>query len=114
VKSKGQLKDWAGRLVRKSLPNECDRSSCNGIGLKFLVNNWNFQIELLTGREEQNYKLLLLLYKDIILTLFWPLGGIVVITILALRSFPRVFSQKFHQQLKTTLFGRAGVGSVSE
>src|SRR6218665_4088661 len=33
---------------------------------------------------------------------------------LALRSFPRVFSQKFLQQLKTTLFGRAGVGSASE
>src|SRR6218665_1423469 len=30
---------------------------------------------------------------------------------LALRSLPRVFSQKFLQQLKTTLFGRAGVGS---
>jgi len=33
---------------------------------------------------------------------------------LALRSFPRVFSQKFLQQLKTTLFGCAGVGSASE
>src|SRR6218665_3195007 len=33
---------------------------------------------------------------------------------LALRSPPRVFSQKFLQQLKTTLFGRAGVGSASE
>src|SRR6218665_1895836 len=33
---------------------------------------------------------------------------------LALRSLPRVFSQKFLQQLKTTLFGRAGVGSASE
>src|SRR6218665_1771457 len=33
---------------------------------------------------------------------------------LALRSIPRVFSQKFLQQLKTTLFGRAGVGSASE
>src|SRR6218665_1777277 len=32
----------------------------------------------------------------------------------ALRSFHRVFSQKFLQQLKTTLFGRAGVGSASE
>src|SRR6218665_1997551 len=32
---------------------------------------------------------------------------------LALRSLPRVFSQKFLQQLKT-LFGRAGVGSASE
>src|SRR6218665_3792845 len=31
---------------------------------------------------------------------------------LALRSLPRVFSQKFLQQLKTTLFGRAGVGSA--
>jgi len=30
---------------------------------------------------------------------------------LALQSLPRVFSQKFFQQLKTTLFGRAGVGS---
>ena len=33
---------------------------------------------------------------------------------LALWSLPRVFSQKFLQQLKTTLFGRAGVGSASE
>src|SRR6218665_2200986 len=33
---------------------------------------------------------------------------------LALRSLSRVFSQKFLQQLKTTLFGRAGVGSASE
>src|SRR6218665_53865 len=33
---------------------------------------------------------------------------------LALRSLPGVFSQKFLQQLKTTLFGRAGVGSASE
>src|SRR6218665_3784888 len=33
---------------------------------------------------------------------------------LALRSVTRVFSQKFLQQLKTTLFGRAGVGSASE
>src|SRR6218665_802320 len=33
---------------------------------------------------------------------------------LAIRSLPRVFSQKFDQQLKTTLFGRAGVGSASE
>src|SRR6218665_1371247 len=33
---------------------------------------------------------------------------------LALSSLPRVFSQKFLQQLKTTLFGRAGVGSASE
>src|SRR6218665_1979295 len=33
---------------------------------------------------------------------------------LALRSLPRAFSQKFLQQLKTTLFGRAGVGSASE
>ena len=33
---------------------------------------------------------------------------------LILRSLPRVFSQKFLQQLKTTLFGRAGVGSASE
>src|SRR6218665_1040404 len=33
---------------------------------------------------------------------------------LALRSLPRVFSQKFLQQLKTALFGRAGVGSASE
>jgi len=33
---------------------------------------------------------------------------------LALRSLPRVFSQKFLQQFKTTLFGRAGVGSASE
>jgi len=35
---------------------------------------------------------------------------------LALRSLPRprVLSQKFLQQLKTTLFGRAGVGSASE
>src|SRR6218665_2330184 len=33
---------------------------------------------------------------------------------LALRSLPRVFSQKFLQQLKTTLFGSAGVGSASE
>src|SRR6218665_1008424 len=33
---------------------------------------------------------------------------------LALRSLPRVFSQKFLEQLKTTLFGRAGVGSASE
>src|SRR6218665_1859756 len=33
---------------------------------------------------------------------------------LALRSLPRVFSQKFLQQLKTTLFGHAGVGSASE
>ena len=32
---------------------------------------------------------------------------------LALRSLPRVFSQKFLQQLNT-LFGRAGVGSASE
>jgi len=33
---------------------------------------------------------------------------------LALRSLPRVFSQKFLQQLKTTLFRRTGVGSASE
>ena len=33
---------------------------------------------------------------------------------LALWSLPRVFSQKFLQQLKTTLFGRAGAGSASE
>ena len=33
---------------------------------------------------------------------------------LALRSLPRVFSQKFLQQLKTKLFVRAGVGSASE
>src|SRR6218665_3762644 len=33
---------------------------------------------------------------------------------LALRSLPRVFSQNVRQQLKTTLFGRAGVGSASE
>src|SRR6218665_1646721 len=33
---------------------------------------------------------------------------------LALRSLPRVFSQKFLQQLKTTLFDRPGVGSASE
>src|SRR6218665_2936546 len=33
---------------------------------------------------------------------------------LALRSLPRVFFQKFLQQLKTTLFGCAGVGSASE
>src|SRR6218665_1784322 len=33
---------------------------------------------------------------------------------LALRSLPRVFSQKFLRELKTTLFGRAGVGSASE
>ena len=33
---------------------------------------------------------------------------------LALRSLPRVFSQKFLQQLKTILFGRAGVESASE
>ena len=33
---------------------------------------------------------------------------------LALRSLPRVFSQKFLQQLKTRLFGRVGVGSASE
>src|SRR6218665_4049879 len=33
---------------------------------------------------------------------------------LALRSLPRVFSQKFLQQLKSTLFVRAGVGSASE
>src|SRR6218665_2194563 len=32
---------------------------------------------------------------------------------LVLRSLPRVFSQKFLQQLKT-LFGRAGVGNASE
>ena len=31
-----------------------------------------------------------------------------------LRSLPRVFSQKFLQQLKTTLLDRAGAGSVSE
>jgi len=29
-------------------------------------------------------------------------------------SLPRVFSLKFLQQLKTTLLGRAGVGSASE
>jgi len=29
-------------------------------------------------------------------------------------SLPGVFSQKFLQQLKTTLFGRAGVGSAYE
>src|SRR6218665_3418734 len=34
--------------------------------------------------------------------------------LLALQSLPRAFSQKFLQQLKTTLFGRAGVGSASE
>src|SRR6218665_2459355 len=34
---------------------------------------------------------------------------------LALRSLPRLFSQKFLQQLKTTLFSRAaGVGGASE
>ena len=33
---------------------------------------------------------------------------------LDLRSLPRVFSQKFLQQLKTASFGRAGVGSASE
>src|SRR6218665_1273111 len=33
---------------------------------------------------------------------------------LALRSLSRVFSQKFRQQFKTTLFGRAGAGSASE
>src|SRR6218665_673212 len=33
---------------------------------------------------------------------------------LALQSLPRVFSQKFLRQLKTPLFGRAGVGSTSE
>ena len=33
---------------------------------------------------------------------------------LALRSLPRVFSQKFLQQLKITLFGHAGVRSASE
>src|SRR6218665_2287214 len=33
---------------------------------------------------------------------------------LALRSLPREFSQKFLQQLKTTLFARAGVGSASK
>ena|SRR6218665_480976 len=33
---------------------------------------------------------------------------------LAFWSLPRVFSQKFLQQLKTTLFGRAGFGSASE
>jgi len=33
---------------------------------------------------------------------------------LALRSLPRVFSLKFLQHLKATLFGRAGVGSASE
>ena len=31
---------------------------------------------------------------------------------LALRSLPRVFSQEFLQQLKTTLFGRAGLGAL--
>src|SRR6218665_332323 len=33
---------------------------------------------------------------------------------LALWSLPRIFSQKFLQQLKTILFGRTGVGSASE
>src|SRR6218665_1789972 len=33
---------------------------------------------------------------------------------LALWSLPRAFSQKFLQQLKTTLFGHTGVGSASE
>src|SRR6218665_2265308 len=33
---------------------------------------------------------------------------------LALQSLPRVFSLKFLQQLKTTLFGSAEVGSASE
>src|SRR6218665_3989602 len=33
---------------------------------------------------------------------------------LALRSLPRVFSQKFLQQLKTTLFGRVGSESASK
>ena len=33
---------------------------------------------------------------------------------LPFHTLPRVFSQKFLQQLKTTLFGRAGVGSASE
>src|SRR6218665_976866 len=33
---------------------------------------------------------------------------------LALQSLPRVFSLKFLKQLKTTLFGRAGIGSASE
>src|SRR6218665_462781 len=33
---------------------------------------------------------------------------------LALRSLPRIFSQKFLQQLKTILFDRAGVESASE
>jgi len=43
----------------------------------------------------------------------WPFGirnGLP----LALRSLPRVFSKKFLQQLRTTLFGRAGAGSASE
>src|SRR6218665_405545 len=33
---------------------------------------------------------------------------------LALRSLPRVFYQKFLQQLETTLFGHTGAGSASE
>src|SRR6218665_531405 len=33
---------------------------------------------------------------------------------LALRSLSRVFSQKFLQQLKTTLFGALGLGAASE
>ena len=33
---------------------------------------------------------------------------------MALRSHPRVFTLKVLQQLKTTLFGFAGVGSASE
>ena len=46
----------------------------------------------------------------IIITIIIILNGLP----LALRSLPRVFSQKFLQQLKTTLFGRAGIGSASE
>ena len=45
----------------------------------------------------------------------WPFGmdGLPALP-LAFRSLPIVFSLKFLQKLKTTLFGRAGVWSASE
>jgi len=45
-----------------------------------------------------------------VITKYYITGGLP----LALQSLPRVFSQKFFQQLKTTLFSHAGAVSTSE
>ena len=51
----------------------------------------------------------------IIIRLFSVVGPLVWNGLpLALWSFSRLLSQKFLQQLKTTLFGRAGIGRASE